>query len=65
VLRATIDRLAKEIAAFQTEPDAKARLPRAADALQTAAWAEVVKFAGIKAAICLDGRRAHLGGTTS
>ena len=54
-----------EISAFQTERDMKARLPRVANASQTAAWADVVKFAGIKAAICVDGRRVRLGGKTS
>jgi tripartite-type tricarboxylate transporter receptor subunit TctC len=60
---ATIDRLAKELAAFQTEPDMKTRLLSSGveplrmmpDAFgkfiadETAKWAKVVKFAGIKA----------------
>jgi tripartite-type tricarboxylate transporter receptor subunit TctC len=60
---ATIDRLAKELAAFQTELDMKTRLlssgveplrmtPAAFSkfiADETAKWAKVVKFAGIKA----------------
>jgi tripartite-type tricarboxylate transporter receptor subunit TctC len=60
---ATIDRLANELAAFQTDPDIKMRLlssgveplrmtPGAFGEFitdETAKWAKVVKFAGIEA----------------